>query len=97
MVTSISFNEYENSLIERWNNSKNLIELENLVDNYENSGKKLYYTCLNSNLTKLQGKDLPSYFVKGEYNQLANKLVVGWHFKYKELLLNEKKEECKNE
>ena len=97
LVTSISFNEYENSLIERWNNSKNLIELENLVDNYENSGKKLYYTCLNSNLTKLQGKDLPSYFVKGEYNQLANKLVVGWHFKYKELLLNEKKEECKNE
>lgn len=52
---------------------------------------------MNSNLTKLQGKDLPSYFVKGEYNQLANKLVVGWHFKYKELLLNEKKEECKNE
>jgi len=93
LITSISFNEYENSLIERWNNSKNLIELENLVDNYENSGKKLYYTCLNSNLTKLQGKDLPSHFVKGEYNQLANKLVVGWHFKYKELLSNEKKEE----
>lgn len=95
LVTSISFNEYENSLIEKWNNSKKLIELENLVDNYENSGKKLYYTCLNSNLTKLQGKDLPSHFVKGEYNQLANKLLVGWHFKYKELLSNEKKEECK--
>ncbi len=97
LVTSISFNEYENSLIERWNNLKNLIELENLVENYEILGEKLYYTCLNSNLTKLQGKDLPSHFVKGEYNQLANKLVVGWHFKYRELLSNEKKEEDENE
>lgn len=97
LVTSISFNEYENSLVDKWNNSKNLIELENLAENYEISGKKLYYTCLDSNLTKLQGKDLPSHFVKGEYNQLANKLIIGWHFKYKELLSNRKKEDEKND
>lgn len=98
LVTSISFNEYENSLIEIWNNSKNLIELENPTDNYEILGKKLYYSCLiNGNLTKMQGKDLPSHFAKGEYNHLANELVIGWHFKYKKLLLEEKKEENKNE
>ena len=97
LITSISFKEYQNNLIEKWNNSKNLIEVEEPTDNYEFLGKKLYFTCLSDNSIKLQGKELPSHFTKGEYNNLANNLTIGWHLKYKELLFNGEREDDKNE
>ncbi len=97
LITSISFKEYQNNLIEKWNNSKNLIEIEEATNNYKILGKKLYFTCLSDNSIKLQGKDLPSHFTKGEYNNLANSLTIGWHLKYKELLYNGEREDDNNE
>ncbi len=97
LINRTGFKEYQDNLIDRWNNSKNLIEIEDITNNYEFFGKKLYFTCLNDNSVKLQGKDLPSHFTKGEYNHLANNLTIGWHLKYKELLCNEESEDDNNE
>lgn len=97
IVTSKGFEEYQRKLIEDWKNTRNIEKLNkeanvNLTD--EHIGKKIYYSCLRNSTVNLQGCELPYYFCKGEYNHLANDLVVGWHLKYKELLEsgeNEKK------
>jgi hypothetical protein len=35
---------------------------------------------------RLQGMDVPAYFVPGSFHTLADALRVGWHPKYREVL-----------
>lgn len=90
LINSVSFNEYQQKLIQNWNSSKKIIESNKVINpniNDEIAGKQLYYMCINNYNFKLQGKELPYYFSLGEYNQLSNELRLGWHPKYRELIL----------
>ena len=47
-------------------------------------GRIVYRKCVGTVLS-LEGRELPSHFVPGSYNCLADVLRVGWHPKYKDL------------
>jgi hypothetical protein len=48
-------------------------------------GRILYSRCGNSKV-KLEGREVPSHFVPGCYNDLADRLRLGWHSEYMTML-----------
>jgi hypothetical protein len=84
-----SLSEMDNELVGR----HGLIQLEleatssHLPANQH--GQVLYARCSNSNV-KLEGREVPAYFVPGSYNDLANRLTIGWHPDYMTLLTDPK-------
>lgn len=54
----------------------------------EARGRILYARCGNSQV-KLEGREVPGHFVPGCYNDLADRLRLGWHPDYKAMLSKE--------
>jgi hypothetical protein len=48
-------------------------------------GRVLYARCGGSK-AKLQGREVPTHFIPGCYHDLADRMRLGWHPKYEELL-----------
>lgn len=48
-------------------------------------GRRLYVHCVGSKIN-LERREVPGFFVPGSYNDLANRLELGWHPDYKMLV-----------
>ena len=66
------------------------LEIDDVNANFkpEARGRLLYARCV-SQTRKLEGRELPSHFVPGSYNDLANRLKLGWHPNFVSLLADQ--------
>jgi hypothetical protein len=75
-----------NALLERaWQNQKARVDIEQKAATEEDRGRLLYLNCSGLQM-RLQGMDLPVYFVPGSFHTLADSLRLGWHPRYREVL-----------
>ncbi|WP_299765166.1 ABC-three component system protein [uncultured Dokdonia sp.] len=82
-VSSQDFDEFEYNLIERWKNifGSEVDESKKII-----SGKKIYFKTTNHK-EKLMGVETDQYYTtRGTYQRLSNKLLLGWHPEWKELI-----------
>ncbi|MDQ0418678.1 hypothetical protein J2Z48_002881 [Croceifilum oryzae] len=86
LIHSSGIADFEEALLRYWDGQKNEIEFMPYEQNDINKGKLLWGRCCKSHREKLQGLDVPSYFVSGSYHTLSDEEEIGWHPDYKELL-----------
>lgn len=79
-----SFGEFEDGLHRAWQSQKVRVEIEQKAAVEEDRGRLLYANCCGLQL-RLQGMDVPAYFVPGSFHTLADTLRVGWHPRYQEV------------
>jgi len=91
IVNRESFDELEERLRRTWKNtqSKTNIQLSNKND--IEKGTYLYSECSNYQ-TDLEGLSVPPPFIPGSFHALADTLEIGWHPKYKNILLKKSKD-----
>lgn len=80
-----SFLEFEDGLERAWQSQKMRVEIEQKVAAEEERGRLLYANCMSLQM-RLQGMDVPAYFVPGSFHTLADALRLGWHPKYREVV-----------
>jgi|GEM_PF-241732 len=81
-----SFSEFEDGLERAWQSQKTRIEIEQRSTGEEDRGRLLFANCSGLQQMRLEGKDVPGYFVPGSFHTLADSLRVGWHPRYREVL-----------
>jgi hypothetical protein len=80
-----SFSEFEDGLERAWQSQKTRTDIEQKTAVEEDRGRLLYANCTGLQM-RLQGMDVPAYFVPGSFHTLADSLRVGWHPRYREVL-----------
>jgi len=85
MVDESSFHEYEDSLVRSWTNHKQKTDIALSADTEVNRGQYLYAECCLVQ-AKLEGLEVPQYFVPGSFHALSDTEIVGWHPDYHKLL-----------
>lgn len=84
-VHDSSMSELEDTLIGVFNNQRTRIFLNSSYATDIDKARVLHAECQIYNC-KVEGKDVPSYFIPGCFQSLANSLVIGWHPSYEELM-----------
>lgn len=85
-VLEDSFGDFEDGLERAWLGQKARIDIEQKATADEDRGRLLYVNCAGLQL-RLQGMDVPTYFVPGSFHRLADTLRVGWHPRFRDLLV----------
>jgi hypothetical protein len=80
-VLDDSFEDFDAQLIRQHKLLRDEIEDVQAAANEFSRGRALYRRCVGTTLP-LDGRTLPSHFVSGAYNHLANAPLIGWHPKY---------------
>lgn len=88
-IFETSGDEYDSALKQRHQNVKGEIEITQSTLPSGKRGLLLYHKCCNGAPGKLQGREVPSYFLQGSLNAIADRLEIGWHPDYLELLREE--------
>lgn len=83
-VIESSFGEFEDGLERAWKSQKTRVEIEQKAAVEEDRGRLLYANCSGLQV-RLQGMDVPAYFVPGSFHTLADTLRVGWHPRYRDV------------
>jgi hypothetical protein len=85
LVHRSSFNEFEELLTRTWTAKKAIASIQSSGQAPEVCGKLLYSECC---LVQplLEGRMVPPYFAPGCYHELSDKLTLGWHPDYKNIL-----------
>jgi len=84
-VSEASLNNYEEELIIKFNNKKNIINLSERSLSNKDKGKLLYFQCKDNSIN-IGHLCVPSFFTPGCYHALADEMGIGWHPEYKSLL-----------
>ena len=84
-INQTSLADYANELHTLWLNLKKKWELQSTARSDVHFGKSLLNDC-SLQKTKLQGGDAPTFFMCGCFHELADRLEIGWHPKFVELL-----------
>ncbi len=79
-----SFHEFEEGLRRTWQSHKMRLDIEQKGAMEEERGRLLFAQCIGIQL-RLQGMDVPAYFVPGSFHTLADSLQIGWHPRYREM------------
>lgn len=87
-VVEASFSDFEESLIRAWRGQGKRVALEARERSDEERGLLLHANCILLQL-KLQGMDLPGYFVPGSFHSLADTIAIWWHPRFRELMRTE--------
>lgn len=85
IVHEQSFDEFECALKEYWRNTKRTQKITLRSLSQVECGQLLLAECYKCQL-KLQGLEVPSFFVPGSFHALAEDAVLGWHPEYETLL-----------
>ena len=87
LIVNESLTQFDQDLTNQHELKK--LEIEDLNANRtpEARGRLLYTRCV-SQTRKLEGRELPGHFVPGSYNDLANRLKLGWHPDFLSLLVD---------
>lgn len=80
-----SFHEFEDGLQRAWQSQRTRVEIEQKAAVEEERGRLLHAQCMGLQL-RLQGMDVPAYFVPGSFHTMADSLQVGWHPRYREVI-----------
>jgi hypothetical protein len=83
-VIESSFQEFEEGLRRAWQSQRMRVDIEQKSSIEEERGRLLYAQCMGLQL-RLQGMDVPAYFVPGSFHTLADSLQIGWHPRYREM------------
>lgn len=81
-VFPTSFDEYDKGLVDRHSYIKTEIEDVNAGLAPDVRGRLVYARCCQLS-PKLEDREVPSHFVCGSFNSLADTLALGWHPEYK--------------
>jgi hypothetical protein len=81
-----SFSEFEDGLERAWLSQRKRVEIEQKAASEEERGQLVFANCGGLQQMRLEGKDVPGYFVPGSFHTLADALRVGWHPRYQEVL-----------
>ena len=84
LIVANSLDELDNQLERQHALSRDEIEDTMNSQSEEQRGRALYRKCAETELP-LEGRVLPSHFIAGAYNCLADSLRLGWHPQYKTL------------
>ncbi len=86
LVFEDSVEEYNDGLKRRFNNIRDEvgITLETLAASAK--GKLIYTRCCADTPIPLQGRVVPQHFMPGSLNDLADRIQIGWHPDYVELM-----------
>ena len=78
LVVNESILEFDRTLLQRYQLQK--LEIDDLHESLEpvKQGRLLYRRCVTTN-ANLDGREVPTHFVPGCYNALAESLELGWH------------------
>lgn len=83
-VVESSFEEFSEQLKRLWASRKRLVAIELPGRSETDLGQAVLMHCLKES-SKLQGLEVPSYFVPGSYHTLADSFTIGWHPRFEEL------------
>lgn len=84
IILADSLNELDAKLIRQHTILRDEIEDTGASQTEEQRGRALYRACTRTQLP-LDGRDLPSHFISGVFNYLADLRKLGWHPQYKKL------------
>jgi hypothetical protein len=79
-----SLDDFENRLIDYWQNSRTQCEISLAARPVVERGQYVLAECMKCS-TPLQGRIVPHDFVEGCFHALADGLVVGWHPEFETL------------
>jgi hypothetical protein len=79
-----SFGEFEDGLERAWQSQQTRVEIEQKTAAEEDRGRLIYANCVGLQM-RLQGMDVPAYFVPGSFHTLADTLRIGWHPRYRDV------------
>lgn len=85
VINPASLGEYAAELRALWSQLKKKWELQGNTKGDVHFGKSLLNDC-SLQKTKMQGSDVPTFFMCGSFHGLADELEIGWHPKYLQLL-----------
>lgn len=80
-IVEESLDEFNDTLARRYEIARDEIEDIHASMDDESRGRQIYRKCI-AHQAPLEGRSVPSYFIPGSYNMLANSTRVGWHPKY---------------
>lgn len=86
LVFEDSCAQYDDLLKRRHQNLKGELEISHALLPEKKRGLLLYYKCCGDVPIGLQGREVPSHFMPGCYNAIADRLEIGWHPQYSDLL-----------
>lgn len=84
-IVADSFDEFDNGLKKRFKLARDEFEDTQKSEPPELRGRSTYRKCVGWE-AKLEGREVPRYFVPGSYNILADTRQIGWHPQYVSLL-----------
>ena len=84
-IVEDSLKEFDASLVHRFGLVRDEVEDTHAETESVKRGRLVYRRCAEVQLP-LEGQTLPSHFVEGAYNILADRLTIGWHPDYLDLL-----------
>lgn len=85
-VDEQSLSEFDDRLERRWKSTKRSVSLQSTSLSETEHGQLLLSECVKPAGDRLQGMDVPPHFPPGSVHALADKLSIGWHPRYKDLL-----------
>lgn len=78
--------EYDEALKKRYANLKGELGITSADLDDAELGRLLYFRCCRGTAGHIEGKEVPNHFLSGSLNSLADRLEVGWHPDYEEIL-----------
>jgi hypothetical protein len=84
-ISEESLNNYQNELITKWNNKRNILRLSNKNLSVKEQGQLLYFQCKDGGIN-IGHLCVPGFFTPGCYHALSDDMTIGWHPEYKRLL-----------
>jgi hypothetical protein len=81
-----SFSEYDTDLQKRHLNLKGEVDIVNKQSTDEERGLLLYHRCATMASNPLEGRVTPQHFYSGSLNSLADRMEIGWHPQFKQLM-----------
>lgn len=88
LVDEQSLHEFDDRLKRRWTSTKRSVSLQATTLTEVELGQLLLSECVKPADERLQGMDVPPHFPPGSVHALADKLNIGWHPRFKDLLNN---------
>jgi len=88
LVFKDSFDELDQQLIRQHRIGRDEVEDTMAHLDVKRRGRELYRKCTSTTLP-LEGRTVPTHFISGEFNHLANVKRVGWHPAHQTLFAND--------